>query len=608
MYHHHGAHLQERDGVRGVHFAVWAPNAKEVSVLCDRNHWKPGQDWLWGSDTGIWSGFIPEMQSGEAYKFGIRTQNDHMLQKADPFAFYAERPPKTASVVYDLSGHEWQDANWMSARQQNDWHNRPVSIYEVHLGSWKRPTDGRRYFNYREIAPMLIEYVQQMGYTHIQLMPLTEHPFDGSWGYQTTGYFAPTSRYGTPHDFMEFVDQLHQAGIGVLIDWVPAHFPTDAHGLGDFDGTHLYEHSDQRQGFHPDWGTFIFNYERFEVKEFLLASARFWCEQYHIDGIRVDAVASMLYLDYSRREGEWVPNQYGGRENLGAIQFLKDFNAMLHGLYPGILTVAEESTAWGGVSHPVDHGGLGFNFKWDMGWMNDTLRYMGRDPLYRCYHQNDLSFRMIYAFSENFILPLSHDEVVHGKRALLSQMPGDYWQQFANLRLLYGYQYAQPGKKLLFMGGEFGQWTEWNHDSEIDWPLLEHDKHAGVRQFLSDLNRCYAEEPALYETDCDHTGFEWIQCDDAQNSVVAFIRYTKDHKDFVVVVGNFTPEVHETYRIGVPQAGYYDEIINSDAEAYGGSNVGNGGGVQTEDEPSHGHDQSLELKLPPLGILILKPL
>jgi 1,4-alpha-glucan branching enzyme len=607
MYEHHGAHPETRDGVEGVRFAVWAPNATEVSVLCDRNHWTPGRDWLWGSDSGVWSGFVPEMLAGEAYKFGVRTRDGHLLEKADPFAFHAETPPKSASVVCDISGYEWQDDAWMTRRREMLWHERPVAVYEVHLGSWKRPRDGRRYFNYRELAHMLVDYVRQAGYTHIQLMPLTEHPFDGSWGYQTTGYFAPTSRYGRPHDFMYFVDYCHRAGVGVLIDWVPAHFPTDAHGLGCFDGTHLYEHSDPRQGFHPDWGTYIFNYQRHEVKEFLLASARFWCDKYHVDGVRVDAVASMLYLDYSRNEGEWMPNEYGGRENLGAIQFLKDLNRMLHGLYPGILTVAEESTAWGGVSHPVDHGGLGFNFKWDMGWMNDTLRYMGRDPLYRCYHQNDLSFRMIYAFTENFVLPLSHDEVVHGKRALLSQMPGDYWQQFANLRLLYGYQYTQPGKKLLFMGGEFGQWTEWNHDVEIDWALFGHKQHDGLRRFVGDLNRMYREQPALYESDCNHRGFEWIQCDDAQNSVFAFVRYAKDREDFVVAVGNFTPQVQDAYRVGVPQAGAYREVLNSDAALYGGSNVGNDGSVTTEEEPSHGRDHSLTLRLPPLALVVLKP-
>jgi 1,4-alpha-glucan branching enzyme len=607
LYHHLGAHRETRDGAAGVRFAVWAPNATEVSLLCDRTGWTHGRHWLHGSDSGVWSGFMPEMQPGETYKFGIRGRDGHVHEKADPLAFHAEQPPKSASIVYDLAGHDWQDADWLARRRETEWHRRPVAVYEAHLGSWKRPRDGRRYFNYRELAHMLADYVRQLGYTHIQLMPVTEHPFDGSWGYQTTGYFAPTSRYGTPHDFMYFVDYCHRAGIGVLIDWVPAHFPTDAHGLGYFDGTHLYEHSDQRQGFHPDWGTFIFNYGRSEVKEFLLASARFWCDVYHVDGVRVDAVASMLYLDYSRKEGEWVPNHYGGRENLEAIGFLKDLNRTLHHEHPGIMTVAEESTAWGGVSHPVDFGGLGFNFKWDMGWMNDTLRYMDRDPIYRCYHQNDLSFRMIYAFTENFMLPLSHDEVVHGKRALISQMPGDYWQQFANLRLLYGYQYTQPGKKLLFMGGEFGQWHEWVHDAELDWALFGHKNHDGLRRLVGDLNRLYRETPALYETDCDHTGFEWIQCDDSQNSVFAFVRYTKGRGDFAVIVGNFTPQVQEGYRIGVPEKGEYRELLNSDAAIYGGSNVGNAGVVAAEAVSSHGRDHSVTLRLPPLGLLILKP-
>ncbi|MCA9067717.1 MAG: 1,4-alpha-glucan branching protein GlgB, partial [Planctomycetaceae bacterium] len=439
MYRRMGAHPEIRDGVEGVRFSVWAPNAKEVSVLCNANHWKPGDGYyLWGSDTGVWSGFIPKLKHGDAYKFGVRSQEGHLLEKADPFAFYAEKPPKTASIIYDLTGYEWHDDDWMNARRETNWHEKPISIYEVHLGSWKRPKDGRRYFSYLELADQLIDYVHEMGYTHLQLMPIAEYPFDGSWGYQATGYYAPTSRYGTPHDFMHFMDKCHQSGIGVLIDWVPAHFPTDGHALGRFDGTALYEHSDDRKGFHPDWGTYIYNYGRFEVKDFLLNSARFWLETYHVDGIRVDAVASMLYLDYSRKEGEWIPNEHGGRENNEAIQFLKDTNTVLHGEFPGIMTIAEESTAWGGVSHPVYTGGLGFNMKWDMGWMNDTLRYMGRDPIHRSFHQNDLSFRMVYAFTENFVLPLSHDEVVHGKKALISQMPGDYWQQFANLRLLYG--------------------------------------------------------------------------------------------------------------------------------------------------------------------------
>ncbi|MBW3539267.1 MAG: 1,4-alpha-glucan branching protein GlgB [Planctomycetes bacterium] len=605
MYDWLGAHLDTRDGRDGAHFAVWAPNAAEVSVISDGNGWTPGRDLLHGSDSGVWSGFVSGMRQGAKYKYAIHTREGHVLEKADPVAFAAEHPPQTASIVFDLGGYQWNDSAWMARRRETDWHRRPLATYEVHLGSWKRPHDGRRYFSYRELAPMLCDYAHEMGYTHLQLMPVTEFPFDGSWGYQATGYFAPSSRYGTPHDFMYFVDYCHQHDLGVLIDWVPAHFPTDAHGLGRFDGTALYEHADSRLGFHPDWNTYIFNYGRNEVRDFLLGSAHFWCDRYHVDGLRVDAVASMLYLDYSRKEGEWVPNCYGGRENLEAIQFLKDLNVSLHGQHPGLLTIAEESTAWGGVSHPVYAGGLGFNMKWDMGWMNDTLRYMQRQPVHRRFHQNDLSFRMIYAFTENFVLPLSHDEVVHGKRALISQMPGDYWQQFANLRLLYACQYAMPGKKLLFMGGEFAQWTEWNHDSELDWALFGHKQHDGLRRFVGDLNRIYHEQPPLYEQDFSGEGFRWIQCDDHHNSVFALVRYALDG-DELVFVGNFTPVPREGYRIGVPRAGFYRELLNSDAGVYGGGDVGNGGGRQSEPVESHGFSHSVVLDLPPLGALLLK--
>ncbi|MEX0716896.1 MAG: 1,4-alpha-glucan branching protein GlgB [Planctomycetaceae bacterium] len=601
-----GAHLEELDGQAGTRFAVWAPNATEVSVLHDGNGWTPGRDWLHGSDAGIWSGFVPGMGHGAAYKYGVRGRGGAYTEKADPVAFAAELPPKTASIVYDLGGHSWRDADWLERRRGKNWLEQPISIYEAHLGSWKRPRDGRRYFSYRELAPMLVEYVREMGYTHIELMPVTEHPFDGSWGYQTTGYFAPTSRFGTPHEFMEFVDAFHQAGIGVIIDWVPAHFPTDGHSLGRFDGTALYEHEDPRRGFHPDWQTLIFNYGRNEIREFLLSSARFWLEEYHVDGLRVDAVASMLYLDYSRREGEWIPNQHGGRENLEAIQFLKDLNVMLHGEFPGTMSFAEESTAWGGVSHPVYTGGLGFTMKWDMGWMNDTLRYMHRQPIHRKHHQNDLSFRMVYAFTENFILPLSHDEVVHGKRSLISQMPGDYWQQFASLRLLYGYQYAMPGKKLLFMGGEFGQWTEWNHDGELDWALLGHKHHDGLRRFVGDLNRLYRDHPALFEGDFQSKGFSWIQCDDWQNSVFAFQRTPLHGGKPIVAVCNFTPVPRQGYRVGVSQPGFYVEILNSDAKIYGGGDVGNGGGLYSEPVPIHGRAHSVNLTVPPLGIVLLE--
>ncbi|HEV7999577.1 MAG TPA: 1,4-alpha-glucan branching protein GlgB [Planctomycetaceae bacterium] len=607
MYRTLGAHPDVVDGAAGTRFAVWAPNAAEVSVVCNANGWKPGQSKLWGSDSGIWSGFVPGVKHGDVYKYVLRTRDGRMLEKSDPVAFYAEVPPHSASIVYQLPDFPWQDGAWMHKRAHTNWFEQPISIYEVHLASWKRPKDGRRYLNYRELANQLVDYMHEMGYTHLQLMPLSEFPFDGSWGYQTTGYFAPTSRFGTPEDFMHFVDYCHQANLGVIIDWVPAHFPSDGHALGQFDGTSLYEHSDPRQGMHPDWGTLIFNYGRSEVRDFLLSSARFWVETYHVDGLRVDAVASMLYLDYSRKAGEWVPNPYGGRENLEAIQFVKDLNVHLHGAFPGILTIAEESTAWGGVSAPVYNGGLGFSMKWDMGWMNDTLRYLRHEAIHRKYHQNELSFRMVYAFTENFILPLSHDEVVHGKRALISQMPGDYWQQFANLRLLYGYQYTMPGKKLLFMGGEFGQWTEWNYDSELDWALFGHKYHDSLRRYVGDLNRIYRSEPALYEVDFKSDGFRWIQADDYQNSVYAYYRIAKDPNQIVVVLENFTPVPRQKYRVGVPRAGCYRELINSDAAIYGGGNIGNAGTVYTEPIPAHGHAQSLSLTLPPLGMLMLKP-
>lgn len=606
MYDFLGAHYTIEQNIEGTRFAVWAPNAREVCVLCDINGWKHSAFYLHGSNAGIWSGFYPGVKPGMAYKYSIRTQNQHLIEKADPYAFYFEKPPKSASIVYQLGNYKWKDDSWMKRRPETNWLEAPVSAYEVHLASWKRPHDGRKYYNYRELAHDLVDYVKDMGYTHLQLMPITEHPFDGSWGYQTIGYFAPTSRFGTPDDFQYFVDHCHQNNIGVFVDWVPAHFPTDAHALGRFDGTALYEHADPRQGFHPDWNTFIFNYGRNEVKNFLLSSARFWFDQYHIDGLRVDAVASMLYLDYSRNEGEWIPNQFGGRENLEAIQFFKDMNTMLHAEFPGILTIAEESTAWGGVSRPVYDGGLGFSLKWDMGWMNDTLRYMHLDPIYRRHHQNDLSFRMIYAFTENFMLPLSHDEVVHGKRSLISQMPGDYWQQFANLRLLYGYQYAQPGKLMLFMGGEIAQWHEWNHDEELDWALIGQHHHDGIRRFVADLNKIYSSHPALHEVDFRDEGFSWIQADDYENSVFAFCRFSKDQKQTIVCVFNFTPNPRQGYLVGVPFPGTYKEILNSDASIYGGTNVGNGGMIHTVEESMHGRAQSLDLTIPPLGLVFLR--
>src|SRR5882724_5235671 len=554
-----GAHVVESKGTRGTVFSVWAPNAREVSVVGSFNGWNPQSHQLRPrGSSGIWEGFISGIDKGMLYKFHISsTQLGHETEKADPVGLFTETPPRTASVVWDLD-YTWNDAAFLEKRGAANSLHAPMSIYEVHLGSWMRvPEENNRSLTYREIAPRLADYVNKLGFTHVELLPIMEHPFYGSWGYQTTGYFAPTSRYGTPQDFMYLVDYLHQQGIGVILDWVPSHFPTDAHGLAYFDGTHLFEHADTRKGFHPDWKTLIFNYGRNEVRSFLMASGLFWLDKYHIDGLRVDAVASMLYLDYSRKVGEWIPNRYGGRENLEAVQFLKDMNTIMHGEFPGILTVAEESTAWGGVSRPVYTGGLGFTMKWDMGWMNDTLKYMAHDAVHRKYHQNELSFRMVYAFTENFILPLSHDEVVHGKHSLLSQMPGDNWQKFANLRLLYGYQYTMPGKKLLFMGGEFGQWHEWNHNQELDWALFGHQYHDGLRRFVRDLNEIYKSHGALHELDMQAEGFSWIQCDDWHNSVYAFIRYSKKREDFLVVALNFTPVPRDGYRIGVPHAGYY---------------------------------------------------
>ncbi|MEZ6058260.1 MAG: 1,4-alpha-glucan branching protein GlgB [Planctomycetaceae bacterium] len=604
-YRYLGAHPMIQDGVSGTRFAVWAPNAREVCVLNEANAWSHGGFYLNGSNEGVWSGFIPGVAPGEVYKYSIRTQTGNLLEKSDPYAFAAELPPRTGSIVTDLTRFQWQDQDWMDRRQQFDWLHAPISIYEVQLASWKRPWDGRKYHSYAELAELLVEYCHEMGYTHLELMPITEYPFDGSWGYQTTGYFAPTSRFGGPEDFQKFVDTCHRNGIGVIIDWVPAHFPTDAHSIGRFDGTALYEHEDARKGFHPDWNTFIFNYGRNEVRNFLLSSARFWCDMYHIDGLRVDAVASMLYLDYSRKEGEWIPNAEGGRENLEAISFLRDFNSMIHAEFPGAITLAEESTSWGGVSRPLYDGGLGFSMKWDMGWMNDTLKYFRRNPLYRAHHQNELSFRMMYAFTENFVLPLSHDEVVHMKGALIEQMPGDDWQKFANLRLLYGYQYTTPGKPLLFMSCEFAQRTEWNHDQQLDWGLLQDPKHAGIRQFVGDMNRVLREQPALYDLDFEAGGFAWIHADDAAHSVYSWCRYSRSG-ELLVVMMNMTPVPRQIYRVGVPRPGHYAEIINSDSHLYGGTDVGNLGGLNTEPVAMHSHSQSLQVVLPPLGMLILK--
>lgn len=602
LYRYYGAHLVP-DGVR---FAVWAPNAKEVSVISDGNGWTSGRDWLTSSDTGVWHGTLKGVLPGTRYKYAIRTQSGNLLEKADPVSFFAEMRPQTASIVWSLRDFQWHDADWLKRRSETDWLRAPVSTYEVHLGSWKRPQDGRIFFNYRELAHSLADYVTEVGYTHIQLMPITEHPFDGSWGYQTTGYFAPTSRFGSPHDFQYFVDHMHQRGIGVLIDWVPGHFPTDVHGLAMFDGTCLYEHADPRLGFHPDWNTLIFNYGRREVSEFLMSSAKFWCDVYHVDGVRVDAVASMLYLDYSRDSGQWIPNQYGGRENLEAIDFLRRFNTEMHADFPGVMTIAEESTAWPGVSRPCYTGGLGFTMKWDMGWMNDTLRFMHRDPIYRSFHLNDLTFRSIYAFSENFVLPLSHDEVVHGKQSLLSQMSGDTWQKFANLRVLLAGQFTTPGKKLQFMSTEIGQWNEWNHDAEVDWVLRTFETHEGIRRMMCDLNRLYTSEPALHDGDVVSEGFRWIVGDDHTNVVVAFQRQTRDGSEVIIVVSNLTPAPREKYRIGVPSPGYYKEIFNSDAAWYGGAGIGNQGGVYSKLEPAHGRKASISITVPPLATLCFK--
>ncbi len=604
-----GAHIMEIDGVRGVHFAVWAPNARGVSVIGDFNGWDPKANPMQSlGPSGIWELFVEGIAEGALYKFEIRSRyRKYTVQKADPFASCFELRPKSASVVYDINGYRWDDGAWMENRSKMNWFESPVAVYEVHLGSWMRVAgEGNRWMTYRELADRLIPYVKELGYTHIELLPVAEHPFDASWGYQTLGYFAPTSRFGEPKDFMHFVDRSHQAGLGVILDWVPAHFPTDGHGLGFFDGTCLYEHEDPKRGYHPDWGTMIFNYGRNEVKSFLISNAVFWFEKYHMDGLRVDAVASMLYLDYSRKEGEWIPNIYGGRENLEAIDFIKKFNVVSHEYHPGVLTVAEESTAWPNVSKPTYLGGLGFSMKWNMGWMNDTLEYLVKDPVHRKYHHNNLTFSLLYAFSENFILPLSHDEVVHGKRSLLDKMPGDAWQKFANLRALYGFMYGHPGKKLLFMGGEIGQWTEWDCDRSLDWNLLEFEPHRALQRYVKDLNRIYRSEPSLYELDSEYKGFEWIDLHDVEGSTLSFLRRAKRQDDFTVFVCNFTPVPRSDYRIGVPEPGFYREMLNSDSSHYGGSNMGNAGGIDADNIRKHGRPYSIKLTLPPLSVLIFK--
>ena len=608
LHDHLGSHLVRVGGRTGAYFAVWAPNAEQVHVIGNFNGWDHSSHSLQPkASSGIWEGFIPGVTSGEVYKYYITSrEGGYRVEKADPLAAWSETPPRTASVVWDLA-YEWADADWLARRQTSSRLDAAISVYEVHLGSWLgRRTDGG-FHSYRELAPLLVEYVRRLGFTHIEFLPLMEHPFLGSWGYQTTGYFAPSSRYGTPQDLMFLVDQLHQAGIGVILDWVPSHFPTDQHGPGYFDGTHLYEHSDSRLGFHPDWKSFIFNYGRHEVRSFLISSALSWFDRYHIDGLRVDGVASMLYLDYSRKEGEWIPNIYGGRENLAALDFLRRLNEAVYARYPASQSIAEESTAWPGVSRPTYAGGLGFGLKWDMGWMHDTLEYMSRDPIHRRHHHNEITFRALYAFTENYLLPLSHDEVVHGKGSLLDKMPGDDWQRFANLRLLYGYMFGQPGKKLLFMGGEFGQWGEWQHDSGLDWQLTQYDRHEGIQKLVGDLNRLYRDEPALHELDCDSGGFEWVVGDDDENSVLVFLRRGRLLQDTVLVACNFTPVPRHEYRVGVPLGGPWRELMNSDSLAYGGSDVLNRDEIEAGDPGSHGRPYSLALTLPPLGVVFLKP-
>jgi 1,4-alpha-glucan branching enzyme len=604
-----GAHRIVVGTTTGVHFAVWAPNADRVSVIGDFNAWDGRvHPMRLLPPNGIWEVFLPDLPEGEKYKFEVRTKSGAILKKTDPFGLAFEQPPNAAAIVRDISRYQWNDATWMLERRgRGIWLDRPLAIYEAHLGSWARvPEDGNRFLTYRELAMRLVPYVKEMGFSHIELLPVMEHPFSGSWGYQVLGFFAPTSRFGPPEDFKYFVDTCHQAGIGLILDWVPGHFPKDDHGLARFDGTALYEHADPRQGEHQDWGTLIFNYARNEVRNFLLSNALFWLEEYHVDGLRVDAVASMLYLDYSRREGQWIPNRFGGRENLDAISLLQELNRLTHGQHPGTITAAEESTSWPGVSRPAHLGGLGFSYKWNMGWMHDMLQYMHEDPIHRRWHHNLITFSMLYAYSENFILPFSHDEVVHLKGALLDKMPGDAWQRFANLRTLYGYLYAHPGKKLLFMGSEFGQWREWNHDRSLDWHLLDAPFHASVRRFVQDLNWHYQAEPALHECDADPGGFRWIDCNDNENSVVSILRFARDRRDFMVMIFNFTPLPRAEYRIGVPEAGWYAELVNSDASLYGGSNVGNAGGVWTEAVPSHGFHQSIRVMIPPLACLYLK--
>ena len=606
LYEKLGAHLIEVNGVKGVYFAVWAPTAQSVSVVGDFNYWTQGEHNLnvrWDS-SGIWEGFIPDISKGALYKYKIQSSiNGVITEKADPFALFCEKPPHTASVVWDLD-YKWKDENWMQNRQQHNALDKPYSVYEVHLGSWKRADHNNRFLSYLELADDLVKYVKETGFTHVEFMPIMEYPYDPSWGYQLTGYFAPTSRFGKPQDFMVLVDRLHQEGIGVILDWVPSHFPDDAHGLGYFDGSHLYEHPDRRKGYHPDWKSLVFNYGRNEVRAFLISNAVFWLQNYHVDGLRVDAVASMLYLDYSRKEGEWEANIFGGRENLDSISFLKEFNEVIYANFDGVQTIAEESTSFPMVSRPTFTGGLGFGMKWMMGWMHDTLKYFQKETVYRKYHQNDLTFSMTYAFTENFMLPFSHDEVVYGKQSLIYKMPGDEWQRFANLRLLYGYMFTHPGTKLLFMGAEFGQTGEWNFEQSLDWHLLQYDFHSGIKRLITDLNQLYKTQPALYEKQFTGDGFEWINYSDHQNAVLSYIRKGNNPDENVVVVCNFTQVIRENYRIGIPKKGKLEEIFNSDASIYGGSGIGNGKSLKIESIPYDGREFSAELILPPLSVTV----
>ena len=627
IYEKLGAHTAKIDGIAGVYFALWAPNARNVSVLGDFNNWDGRSHQMRKGNSGIWELFVPELTCGAAYKYEVKNQEGHIYEKSDPYGFQHEVRPKTASIVADLDSYQWNDAKWMEERRHSAPLEQAISVYELHLGSWMHassdePTQllsgksqpvsaseakqGARFLSYYELVDQLIPYVKELGYTHIEVLPIAEHPFDGSWGYQVTGYYAPTSRFGNPEDFMYFVDQCHENGIGIIVDWVPGHFPKDGHGLAFFDGTHLYEHADPRKGEHKEWGTLVFNYNRNEVRNFLVANALFWFDKYHIDGIRVDAVASMLYLNYCREDGAWVANDYGGCENIEAANFLRQVNSLLFSYFPGVLSIAEESTSWPMVSWPTYTGGLGFNMKWNMGWMHDMLDYFHMDPWFRQFHQNNLTFSMWYHHTENYMLALSHDEIVHGKSNIIGKMPGDEWQKFANVRCLFGYMFAHPGKKTMFMSMEFGQWSEWNDWIDLNWDLLQYDNHKALKRFFTEINGIYRSETALYSNDYEESGFQWIDCSDNRHSVVAFIRRGKDPDEFVVAVCNFTPQPHSHYRIGVPEKGFYTEIFNSDASRYGGSNMGNYGGKWTDDWSFHNHSYSLDLCLPPLGVLILK--